>query len=230
MTKSSDIVCDFLVEVKDVTHGVLEATVEVRSIIHPSVDSPEFAERGDDRNRVWELLGNNNVKAPLRELYVINDTEDGEEFSVTAQVVEHVRFFFKYLWRPWDDVIEPNRPDLPFAQSVLPRRIRFHFDMVNGQVSPLMVERASFLVKESKKLRAQYDLLDKRVNHPVEAGDCEVNEDTSADEVDLYEYLRIKMKLEDYSLEMQRLEDPILRLVILFDRLKDKETENTQDI
>lgn len=226
LVDSSDFVCDFLVEVKDVTHGILEATVDVLSVIYPSIDGPELAEKDEERTKVWELLGQNNVKVPLSELYVVNETDDGEEFSVTAQVVEHVRFFLKHLWRPWDDVIESNSCNLPFAQNHLPRRIRFHFDKLNGQVSPVVVERVHFLINESKAIRSEFDRLDRKVNQPIEAGDSEVNEEKYADDTDLYEYLRLKMKLEDYALEMQRLEDPNLRLVILLDRLAAKENQD----
>lgn len=224
--ETSELTHDFCVEVLDVTHGALEATVQIDGHLYPPLDGPELADKPEERDYVQKLLDEKITKVPLNELYVINDTEDGEEFSVTAQIVEHVRFFYRYIWRPWDDVISSSRTESLFAEAILPHRIKFHFDIANGRVGKPILNRVSYLINEGIRLRKRLKQLESKVDQAVEGGDpTDTKDENGVDDRDLYEFLSLKMKLEDFDIEMRRLEDPILRLILLMEYTKNESSK-----
>ncbi|XP_058849760.1 SHC SH2 domain-binding protein 1-like isoform X3 [Acipenser ruthenus] len=104
---------DVLIEVVDVEYLVLKADVE---LVTPFLCETKGCELTEESMK--DLLEAKEHKVPVQELYVVYD-ESGE-FDQTALAVEHVRFFYKHIWRSWDEEDEDDDFDY-FVRCVEPR-------------------------------------------------------------------------------------------------------------
>ncbi|XP_053201600.1 SHC SH2 domain-binding protein 1 homolog A-like [Panonychus citri] len=210
---SPGTVCDFIVEVLDVSHSDLEATVSIEKLLYPPLEGNDCND--EERVAITSLLKKKIVNVSLTELYVINENSD--EYSVTAVVIEHVRFFYRHIWRPWDDIL--TRPQIAsFVESYLSDRLRLYFEIGSGAVSKPVIDRINYLLDEGARLKARFEDVKKKmeaVNQGLDGGDWGTNEEIAINDFDLYESLRLQMKLEDFDLEMSRLEDPLLRNIMM---------------
>lgn len=199
--------CDLLVEVYDVTLNVLEADVIIHKILSPT--ETEMTTYQFDQLETFRQGTINGV--PLTELYVVSEGDEVQQFSKTAIVIEQVRFFYKHLWRAWDGLSDSTAPanDL-FIDSRLQSRLDLFFDMQNKIIAESTVNKIRRLIEESWSVRDQLDKLSRDVKiSPASEHDG----DSLVDECDVYEGMRLRLRLEDIEREMKLLEDPRIRLV-----------------
>ena len=138
-------VFDFEVEINDVELNSLNALVSIQKLLHPSLEEVSIPEK----EKIEKMMEEKFIQAPLIQLYVINEPETTDQFSLTATVIEHVRFFYKHIWRPWDDVVVNKYSDLSFAESLLTDRLKLHFDLISGSLTKSVIERI-FLKKDGE--------------------------------------------------------------------------------
>ncbi|GAA6091512.1 SHC SH2 domain-binding protein 1, partial [Tachysurus ichikawai] len=106
-------VFDVLVEVLDVDYKDLRAEVEVVLPLQCEARGCELSE--DSMRTLLEATMN---RVPLQELSVVYDSSG--DFDQTALALEHLRFFYKHIWRKWDEEDEDDEFDY-FVRCVEPR-------------------------------------------------------------------------------------------------------------
>ncbi|KAG9261192.1 SHC SH2 domain-binding protein 1 [Astyanax mexicanus] len=186
---------DVLVEVVDVDYKELKGKVEL-------VEPLQCEYRGCDltEDSVKTLLEAKQNKVPLQELHVVYD-ESGE-FDQTALALEHLRFFYKHIWRPWDED-EDDEFDY-FVRCVEPR-LRMYYDILEERVAPGLVEEyRSVLDRCSQKFREFSSLRNVLSSEP----DSELNN------VSMVEGLRMCEQMEALKRKLLIIENPLLRYVL----------------
>ncbi|RWS04367.1 SHC SH2 domain-binding protein-like protein [Dinothrombium tinctorium] len=196
---------DFVVEVLDVSRSALEATVVIRKLLSPSLhDIPE-----EEVNASVKLIEEQCVRTvPLIELYVISEGDENEQFLQTAVVIEHIRFFWKCIWRPWDD-FNDNRNE-PFIEDRFTVRFNLYCDIQEKAVVQSSVNRINRLLEEAWKIRKRLD----EINIQVAKDDTSSKESNELlDENLMYETFRLKFKLEEIERVVKLFEDPFSRVI-----------------
>ncbi|KAI1285454.1 SHC SH2 domain-binding protein 1 -like protein B [Halotydeus destructor] len=208
-SSSLNIQCDFQVDVVDVAHHSLEATVIVSRLLSPTPETMT-TRQFDDVQALMKQSKISNI--PLTELYVISENDADDLFSKTAIVVEHIRFFFKHVWRSWDGITGCKAPtnDM-FTEGRLQPRLNLYFDMQNRLIPEATINRIKKLLRESWKIRESLDNLESALQTLPES-DRNLD-DLSVDEGDIYEGMNLRVQLENIEREMKMLEDPYLRVL-----------------
>ncbi|XP_067305999.1 SHC SH2 domain-binding protein 1 [Pseudorasbora parva] len=189
-------VFDVLVEVVDVDCKELKAKVEL-------VLPMEFETRSCDltEDSMKSLLEATLHKVPLLELSVVYD-ESGD-FDQTALALEHLRFFYKHIWRKWDEEDEDDDFDY-FVRCVEPR-LRLYYDILEDRVpAGLVAEYYSVLALCSEKFQ-EFSNLRSGLNSDSES---------EQDNVSMVEGLRMYEQLEALKRKLRIIENPLLRYVL----------------
>lgn len=195
-TKMERLIVDFEVDVIDVAHTKLEATVIVRRRLSP----PPEDLTSDQLDIINDYLREGAIKtAALKDLYVISQGDTEERFFQTALLIEQVRFFYRNIWRPWDDLSENPSSEI-FITERLDVRLGFYFDIRNNLITESMKSQASFLLNMAKDIRRK---LDKFLNEAA----CS----DSVDEVQVSEAVAYRVDLENIQRHFELLENPSTR-------------------
>ena len=202
---NQQVKCDIEAEVVDVTHRSLEAMIILRRLLSPTPDKLTASQF----DVIDDVLANQKVKTvSIKDLYVISAEDPHQRLLPTAMVIEHVRFFYKYIWRPWDELAPMNEN---FVENRLQLRLDLYFEVHNKVLSESLVNRINHLLAEGRKIKQQMDDLNRAIESVPES---DQSDDLGLiDETDVYEMTRLKMQMEDVEREMQRLEDPYQRVV-----------------
>ncbi|XP_067142694.1 SHC SH2 domain-binding protein 1 homolog A [Centruroides vittatus] len=206
---------DFIVEVKDVSLQKLEAEVKILSALNSSKE-----EEISNLNCISELENLMKLKSfnvPLIELYPISEGDDDELYLKTAVAIEHVRFFYKYIWRPWDD----DDDDYKFVEKYLKTRLKFFFDVKNKVVTEDVIESANEILTEGFEIKQELERL--RNNMNVSDSESELREE------DVVETLQLQTKFEELQKKMEMLENPIIRTLVIKKDLYQKSYIENQD-
>ncbi|XP_051038636.1 SHC SH2 domain-binding protein 1 [Phodopus roborovskii] len=123
-------VFEVLVEVTNVNFSALKAVVR---LAEPCVHESKF--NLFTLENVKEFLDLEESQLPLQELWVVSD--DSQESHQTALAIEHVRFFYKNIWRSWDEE-EEDEYDY-FVRCVEPR-LRLYYDILEDRVPSGLVD------------------------------------------------------------------------------------------
>uniref|UniRef100_A0A8C1EUQ7 SHC SH2-domain binding protein 1 n=1 Tax=Cyprinus carpio carpio TaxID=630221 RepID=A0A8C1EUQ7_CYPCA len=191
-------VFDVLVEVVDVDCKELKAKVEL-------VLPMESETRGCDltEESMKALLEATLHKVPLLELSVVYD-ESGD-FDQTALALEHLRFFYKHIWRKWDEEDEDDDFDY-FVRCVEPR-LRLYYDMLEDRVpAGLVAEYHSTLALCFEKFR-EFSSLRSGLDSDSESEQANVS---------MVEGLRLYEQLEALKRKLRIIENPLLRYVLSY--------------
>ncbi|XP_066569790.1 SHC SH2 domain-binding protein 1 [Amia ocellicauda] len=189
-------VFDVLVEVVDVECASLKARVD---LVLPLLCERKGCELTDESMR--DLLEAKEHKVPLQELHVVFD-ESGE-FDQTALAIEHLRFFFKHIWRKWDEEDEDDDFDY-FVRCVEPR-LRLYYDILEDRVpTGLVAEYHSLLLKCEEKYQ-EFMRLRNTINSDSES---------ELDNVSMVEGLRMYEEMEGLKRKLKIIENPLLRYVL----------------
>ncbi|XP_061450653.1 SHC SH2 domain-binding protein 1 [Rhineura floridana] len=189
-------VFEVLVEVVDVEYSALKALVRLCE--------PFLCEaRGADAftlECMQELLELKAHRLPLQELWVVFD-ESGE-FDQTALAVEHVRFFYKHIWRSWD---EEDDDDFDYFLRCVEPRLRLYYDIVEDRVPSALVADYHSLLSQCEELYRMF--LDLR--NGIENSDS----DTEVENVSMVEGMKLYNRIEHLKQKLKLIENPLLRYV-----------------
>ncbi|KAK1161949.1 SHC SH2 domain-binding protein 1-like [Acipenser oxyrinchus oxyrinchus] len=190
-------VFEVLIEVVDVEYLVLKAAVE---LVTPFLCETKGCELTEESMK--DLLDAKEHKVPLQELYVVYD-ESGE-FDQTALAVEHVRFFYKHIWRSWDEEDEDDDFDY-FVRCVEPR-LRLYYDILEDRVPSGLVAEYHCLVSQCEEKYKEFTSL----------RNCISNSDSESelDNVSMVEGLKMYDDLESLKRKLKIIENPLLRYVL----------------
>uniref|UniRef100_A0A671Q9Q7 SHC SH2 domain-binding protein 1-like n=1 Tax=Sinocyclocheilus anshuiensis TaxID=1608454 RepID=A0A671Q9Q7_9TELE len=189
-------VFDVLVEVVDVDCKELKAKVEL-------VLPMECETRGCDltEESMKALLEATLHKVPILELSVVYD-ESGD-FDQTALALEHLRFFYKHIWRKWDEEDEDDDFDY-FVRCVEPR-LRLYYDILEDRVpAGLVAEYHSTLALCFEKFQEFSSL----------RSGLDSDSESEQDNVSMVEGLRLYEQLEALKRKLRIIENPLLRYVL----------------
>ncbi|XP_056104454.1 SHC SH2 domain-binding protein 1 [Rhinichthys klamathensis goyatoka] len=189
-------VFDVLVEVVDVDCKELKAKVELVLPMECETRSCDLTEES-----MKSLLEATLHKVPLLELSVVYD-ESGD-FDQTALALEHLRFFYKHIWRKWDEEDEDDDFDY-FVRCVEPR-LRLYYDILEDRVpAGLVAEYHSVLALCSGKFQEFSSL----------RSDLNSDSESEQDNVSMVEGLRMYEQLEALKRKLRIIENPLLRYVL----------------
>ncbi|CAM4527063.1 unnamed protein product [Leuciscus chuanchicus] len=189
-------VFDVLVEVVDVDCKELKAKVELVLPMECETRSCDLTEES-----MKSLLEATLHKVPLLELLVVYD-ESGD-FDQTALALEHLRFFYKHIWRKWDEEDEDDDFDY-FVRCVEPR-LRLYYDILEDRVpAGLVAEYHSVLALCSGKFQEFSSL----------RSDLNSDSESEQDNVSMVEGLRMYEQLEALKRKLRIIENPLLRYVL----------------
>jgi len=137
---------------------------------------------------------------PLLDVHPVFQRHGGAKLTATA--LEHVRFFYKRIWRAWDSDIAK---DEPYASQCLQSRMALHYDLEEGKVNPEDQEKYEKTVSQYQDVRTQL----KALHNSMDVSDSE-NELDEADVAQCAALYEREMALET---AIQALENPLLRFL-----------------
>lgn len=194
--KMETILVDFEVDVIDVAHDKLEAMVIVRRRLSP----PPEELTSDQLDLINDFMNSSSVRnIPLKDLYVISPNDNEERFFQTALLIEQVRFFYRNIWRPWDDLSDSASSEI-YINNRLDVRLGFYFDIRNNLVTESIKSQASFLLGMAKDIRKKLD------KFSSQAANSEY-----FDETEISEAVAYKIDLENIQRHFELLENPTTR-------------------
>lgn len=189
-------VFDVLVEIQDVDFKDLKAIVH---LVLPMQCETKGCELNEENMK--SLLEATQHQVPLRELHVVYEVSG--EFDQTALAVEHLRFFYKHIWRQWDEEDEDDDFDY-FVRCVEPR-LRLYYDILEDRVPTGLVMEYQTLLDNCSKVFEQFSVL--------RSGMC-CDSDSELDNVSMVEGLKLYDQLETYKRKLHIIENPLLRYVL----------------
>ncbi|NP_001087996.1 SHC SH2 domain-binding protein 1 homolog B [Xenopus laevis] len=195
-------VFDVLVEVTDVEFSSLNAIVRlcepflcesrVSSITHESIN---------------DLLEVKDQRVPLQELRVVFD-ESGL-YDQTALTIEHVRFFYQQIWRPWDEE-EEDYFDY-FVRCVEPR-LRLHYDILEDRIPSGLVAEYRSLLLQSEAVYMQFTNLRNNLSNKDSDSEAEL------DNVSMVEGMKMDDEMENLKRKLKLIKNPLLRYLFCYQR------------
>uniref|UniRef100_A0A3P9L295 SHC SH2-domain binding protein 1 n=1 Tax=Oryzias latipes TaxID=8090 RepID=A0A3P9L295_ORYLA len=194
---STDIF-DVLVEVQDLDVKNLRACVKL--VLPLRCDG-----RGCrlDEDAMTSVLEATQHRVPLQELQVVYD-ESGD-FDQTALALEHLRFFFKHIWREWDEEDEDDDFDY-FVRCVEPR-LRLYYDVLEDRVPAGLVSEYHSLQESCSRCFRQFSELRSGLS---------ADSDSELDNVSMVEGLKLCEQLETLKRKLHIIENPLLRYVLAY--------------
>ncbi|XP_042372892.1 SHC SH2 domain-binding protein 1-like, partial [Plectropomus leopardus] len=189
-------VFDVLVEVCDVDWKDLKACVR---LVLPLQCDTRGCELSEDAMK--SLLEATQHKVPLQELLVVY--EQSGDFDQTAIALEHLRFFYKHIWRQWDEEDEDDDFDY-FVRCVEPR-LRLYYDILEDRVPAGLVAEYQSLLENCSQCFQQFSVLRSGLS---------TDSDSELDNVSMVEGLKLYDQLETFKRKLHIIENPLLRYVL----------------
>ncbi|XP_047437147.1 SHC SH2 domain-binding protein 1 isoform X2 [Mugil cephalus] len=191
-------VFDVLVEVQNVDLKNLKACVRLVLPLQCVTRDCEFTEE-----TMKSLLEATQHKVPLQELQVTYD-ESGD-LDQTALAIEHLRFFYKHIWREWDEEDEDDDYDY-FVRCVEPR-LRLYYDILEDRVPSGLVAEYQSLLENCSQCFQQFSVLRSGLS---------TDSDSELDNVSMVEGLKLYDQLETFKRKLHIIENPLLRYVLAY--------------
>ncbi|EFN77323.1 protein nessun dorma [Harpegnathos saltator] len=159
-------------------------------------------------------------KAKLIELYpTIKQTNTTLDIVGTAHCIDKLRFFYTYLWMPWDNEEDDN---VDWVSQHLERRIKFAYDMRQGSIDKQTCDLIRSLVREGRQIWDKISNLE---------GQLTDDEDKTQTADTTFELMHLHFRLQQIKSEMDVLENPTMREMVLKHQSSiDKDTTNKNEI
>lgn len=140
-------------------------------------------------------------EVPLIELYLtLNQKHTALDLLGTANCIDQLRFFYNYLWMPWD-VNDDDHID--WLNNHLEIRLRLFFDMKRGIVNKETCDIIRSLIREAKEI-------EKKITHlEASISDEEEPHEGIADET--CQLMKLHLRIQHIKTEMEVLENPVIR-------------------
>ncbi|XP_050167589.1 SHC SH2 domain-binding protein 1 [Myiozetetes cayanensis] len=184
-----------VVGVVDVDYSSLKAVVQL--------SDPFLCESRDSSftlECMQELLELKQYQILLQELWVVYD-ESGE-FDQTALAVEHVRFFYRWIWRTWD---EEEEDEFDYFVRCVEPRLRLHYDILEHRVPSGLVADYQNLLSQCEDLYGKF----LNVRNSISTSDS----DSEVENVSMVEGLKLYEEVEHLKQKLKLIENPQLRYV-----------------
>uniref|UniRef100_A0A8B9QED5 SHC SH2 domain-binding protein 1 n=1 Tax=Apteryx owenii TaxID=8824 RepID=A0A8B9QED5_APTOW len=188
-------VFEVLVEVVDVEYSALKAAVQLSEPFLCESQVSTFT-----LECMRELLELKEHQIPLQELWVVYD-ESGE-FDQTALAIEHVRFFYKCIWRTWD---EEEEDDFDYFVRCVEPRLRLHYDILEHRVPSGLVADYQNLLSQCEELYRKF----LNLRSSISSSDS----DSEVENISMVEGLKLYEKIEHLKQKLKLIENPLLRYV-----------------
>ncbi|CAN9507321.1 unnamed protein product [Ophioblennius macclurei] len=189
-------VFDVLVEVRDLDLREVKACVKLVYPVQCDIRSCELTE-----DALASLLDATQHKVPLQELHVVY--QESGELDHTALALEHLRFFYKHIWRQWDEEDEDDDFDY-FVRCVEPR-LRLYYDILEQRVPAGLVEEYRSLLQSCTSCFQHFTALRNTLSH---------DSDGELDNVSMVEGLKLCEQMETLKRKLHIMESPLLRYVL----------------
>lgn len=191
-------VFDVVVEVQDLDLNDLKACVKLFQPLQCETRSCEITQES-----FTSLLEATQHKVPLLELQVVYN-ESGD-FDQTALTLEHLRFFYKHIWRQWDEEDEDDDFDY-FVRCVEPR-LRLYYDILEDRVPAGLVTEYQSVLQSCSQCFHQFSELRSGLS---------ADSDSEIDSVSMVEGLKLYDQLETFKRKLHIIENPLLRYVLAY--------------
>ncbi|XP_072278415.1 SHC SH2 domain-binding protein 1 [Pyxicephalus adspersus] len=184
---------EVLVEVSDVSYSSLKA------VVHPwEPFTCEYRMQCVTEQSIRDLLEVKEQRVPLQELYVVFD--DSGEFDQTAMSIEHVRFFFQHIWRPWD---EEEEDYFDYFTRCAEPRLRLHYDILEERIPSELVSEYHSILTRCMEVYTQFNNLRNVLSNS--------DSDTELDNVSMVEGMKMDGEMESLKRKLKMIENPLLR-------------------
>ncbi|XP_061671543.1 SHC SH2 domain-binding protein 1 [Syngnathoides biaculeatus] len=187
---------DVLVEVCDVDFSDLKARVKLVFPLQCEVRGFEI-----NKEAIVEVLEATQHKVPLVELQVVY--EESGDYDQIALAIEHLRFFYKHVWRLWDEEDEDDDFDY-FVRCVEPR-LRLYYDILEERVPAGLVSEYKIVLEKCTQCFQQFSLLRSSISS---------DSDSELDNISMVEGLKLYEQLEVFKRKLYFIENPLLRYVL----------------
>ncbi|KAI4502987.1 hypothetical protein M0802_002031 [Mischocyttarus mexicanus] len=143
---------------------------------------------------------------PLIELYPtqsqLNTTLD---MIGTSCCIDQLRFFYNYLWMPWDIDDDENSD---WVTLHLESRIRLFFDMKRGCVNKDTCDVIRTLTREGREIQYKISKLEEAMSDEEESESCLLDDGKAC------QLMNLHFRLQQIKTEMEVLENPAIRDII----------------
>ncbi|XP_043594178.1 protein nessun dorma [Bombus pyrosoma] len=142
----------------------------------------------------------------LIELYPTHNQENTALDMVgTASCLDQLRFFYKYLWMPWDIDDDDN---VDWVSVHLETRIRLFFDMKRLVVNKETSDIIRGLVREGREIKEKILRLEDTISEGEESENDIVDGGTAC------QLMKLHFRLQQIKREMEVLENPAMREIL----------------
>uniref|UniRef100_A0A3P8RIK7 SHC SH2-domain binding protein 1 n=1 Tax=Amphiprion percula TaxID=161767 RepID=A0A3P8RIK7_AMPPE len=193
-------VFDVLVEVRPTVTHISDLKACVRLVL-PLQCETKGCELTEDAMK--SLLEATQHKVPLQQLQVVY--EESGDFDQTALALEHLRFFYKHIWRQWDEEDEDDDFDY-FVRCVEPR-LRLYYDMLEDRVPAGLIAEYQSLLEKCSQCFQQFSVLRSSLS---------TDSDSELDNVSMVEGLKLCDQVETFKRKLHIIENPLLRYVLAY--------------
>ncbi|XP_076291028.1 protein nessun dorma-like [Lasioglossum baleicum] len=147
---------------------------------------------------------------PLVELYPTHKQENTNVLDMvgTVNCIDQLRFFYNYLWMPWD-IDDDDNTD--WVSVHLETRIRLFFDMKRGTVSKDTSDVIRTLIREGREIQQRIARLEDTISEDEETQE-EVDGGTAC------QLMKLHFRLQQIKTEMEVLENPAMREILVKNR------------
>ena len=139
---------------------------------------------------------------PLIELYPTKEQVNTVlDIGGTANCIDQIRFFFNYLWMPWDTDDDEN---CDWVTQHLETRVRLFFDMKRDVVNKETCDVIRTLVREGREIQAKIGRLEADIED-------EEDEENMLDEDKACQLMKLHFRMQQIKTEMEVMENPAMR-------------------
>ncbi|XP_071785045.1 SHC SH2 domain-binding protein 1-like [Asterias amurensis] len=201
--RSMDLDCDVLVEIVEVQCDRFPITAFIE-VAQPFCSVPGLKTITEEQ--VDDYLQEHKNKVDIVELFPVHDSSG--DLDETALAFEHIRFFFKYIWRLSD---EYDDGDYIFTMRHLGPRLKLYFDVQEKNVSHRLATMYHTTITDYQTKCRQLSKKQALIDSDDE------DSDTSEKEIDvneLVEMTRLRKEISQLQETLEMLENPVMRHVM----------------
>ncbi|KAF3428278.1 hypothetical protein E2986_09146 [Frieseomelitta varia] len=158
---------------------------------------------------------------PLIELYPTHMQENNAlDIVGTATCIDQLRFFYKYLWMPWD---VDDDDDVDWVSVHLETRIRLFFDMKRSAITNETSDVIRSLIREGREIEQKISRLEDTIS--------EEEQEKDIDGGTACQLMTLHFRLQQIKREMEVLENPTMREILAnqTSSSKNDEIESTEN-
>ncbi|XP_008215276.1 protein nessun dorma isoform X1 [Nasonia vitripennis] len=144
---------------------------------------------------------------PLLELYPTKEQENTAlDVVSTAECIDQLRFFYNYLWMPWDT---DDDETIDWVANHLETRLRLFFDMKRGDMCKKTCDMIRTLMREGRDIQARIAKLE------MEISDDEDESEKVLDDNRACQLMKLHFRLQQIKTEMEVYENPAMREMLV---------------